>query len=578
MTHRKDLPFAARANRQKGITTLAITLILLVIVTLMVVFSTNVGFFEQKTATNENRARISGQAAEYAINLAGEYLKGNRDFLISDAAGSGWLATTGTSRRWAKCADVATYPTGHPCLSERDATRRAQLYFYTSDGTINGNQELPYTGIIPAAAQVENGMGGSSAYTTTSHVRALLCRLDTSDPAAVACKLEPVAGNRVALTLISDASLTNEGGAKAEGKATWATYSSFTPSSSVPLVASGLVKGLGNGQIVANPDSRSDGSNVMASVWSPNNVSIDGSGGGGVGSFITCQFSEFTNQLGGTEMTMSDVKTTCPSASGNSPPCNCPKAPDPNRTSKEDWSGHGTGGGSTLHKGNDVLDVAAGEPVCDSTVNTITNGCRTLPDITFFPGPNNAGTPMDHAGVLNDDSLFEYVFGVDYVAADRSDGNTLTNCGSSSTQNCVDYAMREEFDATVVADCSSLGSTTSGIVYVTGPCDSINSQVGSPDSPAIVVINQGNSSFTLKNGALIYGMLFIHSDHQNASVSSSGQAQVYGALLVEGDIKMTGGFTIVYDNTSSSANTHKIPKSAKFGLVPGSWLDAKTSF
>jgi hypothetical protein len=41
---------------------------------------------------------------------------------------------------------------------------------------------------------------------------------------------------------------------------------------------------------------------------------------------------------------------------------------------------------------------------------------------------------------------------------------------------------------------------------------------------------------------------------------------------------MTGGFTIVYDDTASSSDTHKIPKSAKFGLVPGSWLDAKTSF
>jgi hypothetical protein len=41
---------------------------------------------------------------------------------------------------------------------------------------------------------------------------------------------------------------------------------------------------------------------------------------------------------------------------------------------------------------------------------------------------------------------------------------------------------------------------------------------------------------------------------------------------------MTGNFTIVYDDTSSSSDPHKLPKSAKFGRVPGSWLDAKTSF
>jgi Tfp pilus assembly protein PilX len=53
-------------HRQRGITTLAVTLILLVIVTVMVLFSTSIGFFEQKTTTNENRSRISQQAAEYA--------------------------------------------------------------------------------------------------------------------------------------------------------------------------------------------------------------------------------------------------------------------------------------------------------------------------------------------------------------------------------------------------------------------------------------------------------------------------------------------------------------------------------
>jgi hypothetical protein len=280
-------------------------------------------------------------------------------------------------------------------------------------------------------------------------------------------------------------------------------------------------------------------------------------------------------------MTMSDVKNDCPSATGTSPPCNCPKSPDPNRTMKEDWSGHGTGGGSTLHKGNDILDVASGsETTCDSTVNTITNGCRTLPSITFFPGPNSAGTAMDKAGVLDDDSIFEYIFDVNYVASDRGDSSTLTNCGSSGTQNCVDYAMREQFSATVVADCSSLDSSSTGIIWVTGSCSQLNQQIGTPDNPVIVVINQGGNDIALKNGLIMYGMLFLHSDHPlTAPVPVTGtNPQVYGALVVEGNIKMTGNFTIVYDSTAASSNKNKIPSNAKFALVPGSWLDAKASF
>jgi hypothetical protein len=396
----------------------------------------------------------------------------------------------------------------------------------------------------------------------------------------------------VALTLIADASLTNEDGATGAVKATWASYSAFVPSASVPLVASGLVQGLGNGQIVANSDSASNGTNVVASIWSPNNVSVDGSGGG-AGSFITCQFSEFTGQLSGLpEMTMLDVKNDCPSATGNSTPCTCPKAPNPNLTSKEDWSGHGTGGGSTLHKGNDILDVAdwTKEVKCDSSKNEITDKCRTLPDITFFPCLNSAGVRMDDAYVDSDDSIFEYIFNVDYEvvwdkktdgsAGTNPDGATMQNCGTTADQNCVEYAMTEEFAATELTDCSSLGSGSSGIYYVSGPCASLATQIGSPDNPAIVVINQGGTSIDLKKGLVMYGMLFLHSDNPKTNPVDVGgtNAQVYGALVVEGNIKMTGGFTIVYDSTSSSANTNEIPSSAKFGLVPGSWLDAKTSF
>ena len=120
---------------QRGMTTLAVTLILLVIVTVMVLFSTSIGFFEQKTATNEDRARISQQAAEYALNLTGEYLKANRNQILSDVtAEGGWMAPS-TTAHWAKCVDVVSMPTSHPCMSEPDPTRRAQLYFWTDDGT-----------------------------------------------------------------------------------------------------------------------------------------------------------------------------------------------------------------------------------------------------------------------------------------------------------------------------------------------------------------------------------------------------------------------------------------------------------
>ena len=129
-------PIAGRPADQRGMATIFITLVVLLIVTLMVLFSVNVGFFEQKATTNENRARIAQAAAEYASNLAGEYLKANRARLISNLTSeNGWLSPS-TNAKWATCADVGTvdaaaldgeFTTGHPCLSEPDPDRRAQL-------------------------------------------------------------------------------------------------------------------------------------------------------------------------------------------------------------------------------------------------------------------------------------------------------------------------------------------------------------------------------------------------------------------------------------------------------------------
>ena len=138
------------------------TLILLVIVTLMVIFASSVGFFEQKTATDENRARIASQAAEYALNLAGEYLKANRSLLISDT-GTGWFSTA--NPHWARCGDIgytdASFTPGHPCLSGARYNGDRDLPARSTCGSVlldvrwldRWDAGLAYTSIIPAAAQ-----------------------------------------------------------------------------------------------------------------------------------------------------------------------------------------------------------------------------------------------------------------------------------------------------------------------------------------------------------------------------------------------------------------------------------------
>jgi hypothetical protein len=428
-------------------------------------------------------------------------------------------------------------------LSERDLTRRASLYFWTVDGTTAGSQLMPYTSVIPTAAQADNGMGGTADFDTATHVRALLCRLDTSDTSNVHCELEPTAGNRVALYLVADAQLTSESGS-AEAKEAWATYSAFTPGAAVPLIASGTVKGLGNGQIVAAPNA--GGYGLPASIWAPTDVDIEATSGTGVGSVATCHVGDFLQDTPETEL-----KTTCATVNNA---CGCDASSD---TATTFLSGHS---GSIKREREDILDVDGGK--------------GSLPDIQFFPGGG-----LDKVGDDTDDSLFEYTFNpsTNVVTDHDLSGTTLTTCGDGS-QNCFDYVMREEFDPTIMGDCSGLSESSSGIIYVTGPCTSLPNKVGSVDNPVILVINQGSTEMNLGAQVLLYGLLFLHSDNQTASLKGVGNAQVFGSVVVEGDVDFKGSLTIVYDDTSVSSDTHKLPQSAKFGRVPGSWLDAKTAF
>lgn len=567
-------------NRQRGMTTLAITLILLLIVTVMVLLSSNVAFFEQRSTTNENRGRLVEQAAEYAVNLGGEFLKANRDKLISDAPGVGWLdpsTAVGTSRRWARCFDALPLSPNHPCLAERDngiyppdsltqmAGRRKELYFFTSTGTATGNanlwNSLSSSTVVPAAANLDTGggVGGAAAFPTTTSLSALLCRIDTSCSATAACAMadgtssdkptcrwQPTAGNRIAVTLIGGVNLTGENAA-ATVKETWASISKTTPMSAVPLVASGFIQGLGNAQVVAAPNGAGFG--VPVSMWSPNNICLDGAGGcTGVGSIATCQLGEYLKAT-----PLAELKTTCATVNNA---CGCPAI---STTGSDFLSGHS---GSVKREGIDILDVDGGS--------------GALPDIIFYPGAGK-DDPTDPT----DDSLFEWTFGVDYEAAEAdTTGATLQNCAGPT--NCAEYALQEDLGAEFItcAELNSRGPDAEGLLYISDssaatPCD-LPDQIGRPDNPAIIVVNEA----ARLNSTIVYGMLFIRSNNNSAQLRGNGQAKVFGAVVVEGNVTINGGIDIVYDDTAASGctTTTCFPKTAKFARIAGSWLDSSTGF
>ncbi len=551
----------ASLNKQRGLTTLAITLLLLVILTLIVLFSTNVAFFEQRTATSENRERLAQQAAEYGLNLAGEYIKAHVSDVSSTQAG-GWLEPA--TLKWARCAD-ATMTANHPCMAERDTARREELYYFSADGsTVNdATSELldlngatnsgNFTTVLPAGSIIAK-VGGESQlaantnaeFAMTPRLQALLCRLDVSDPANPQCAADPspTGGNQIVLTLISQATLGGEN-AVATIKESWGSVTSFNGAASVPLVAAGTVLGLGNATIVASPDGA--GPNKVVSIWSPKNVDIDSSGTG-VGSVQTCHRQDY--------YTESDIKTAC--AANNA--CNC--APFAGLQNSEILSGHSA---SVKVEGKDILDV---------------DGNHAGQDIQFFPGQNAAGVQMDNPAVANDDSLFEWIFGASDATVEGATTTALTcpstvNAAANTTNDCAITYLIDELGAQVINSCASLSSSSSGLYYVNAATCDLPSQVGNASSSAIVVTRAPTVRMV---GTLLYGMLFVHSANNTAELDGTGNTKVFGSVVVEGDVSMHGSIELIYMNTSSNTPGEPLPAGTRFAKVVGSWLDQRRGF
>jgi type II secretory pathway pseudopilin PulG len=599
-------------RRQRGAATLMVAVVVLSILVVVALYSAQVAYVERRTASNEYRARLAEQAAEYSINLAGEFIAARRGQLISNQAGTaatgGWLAATAaTGRKWIPCSSVQGFPdipalsdgTPHPCMAETDATastdypaalgaggRRGQLYFYGLDATLGAAQSvLPYQQVMPEAIRLETstvGVGGAARLQTQTTVRALLCRIDIS-LAVPACRATPAKGNRIAVTFIASVELPGES-TRATVKETWVTLGPISASSAVPLVSTGELSTGGTIHIVTNPNA--GGYGLPGSLWSATDVHVENSTGGGNASIGTCYIQDFMR--GDPQPDLARAKAICPT-SGNAPPCHCPQS----KTLGDHWlSGSAAG---ARRENIDVLDRdgGAGAP-----------GSPRPPDIRFFPGagpsdpadPASAAialdkevgsepdTPASNRSAASDDSPFEFIFGVDYVVADHDvAGTTLTNCGSTGTQNCADYALRNELAATVIeGDCAAnqFDANSFGLYYVTGNCTIHGGTVGSADAPVIIVVF---GSAVLKD-ARFYGMLFLHSDDIAVQNGASGyrldmqNATVFGSLVVEGKMSVTGNTILVYDDTSLNIDPHKLPTRIRFARLPGSWLDRSTGF
>ena len=255
---------------------LPIVIILLLLASVIVLASLNVGRFEQKTSGNDYRARLAQELAESGIHQGAEFFAANPT-LRTDATQWELCSGTGTAN------DIGDK---FPCGAVA-AARRPSVYYYNG-GAGTGFQKR----LLTLPSQISN-TGGFAA---SQQVGAVLCRIrrPTAPTDPTECADNAAEASSIwALTLVSKGSLTDEGSSATVAQAV-GSYGVFNFGTNIPpVVASGSVDVGGGIQIVTAPDAGGlgVGSGIPVSVWTRLEMTKNGTPN-------TCYLEDFLRQGG----------------------------------------------------------------------------------------------------------------------------------------------------------------------------------------------------------------------------------------------------------------------------------------
>ena len=503
---------------QRGAVTMLSAVLILILLTEVILYSAQVGVFEQRKSANDVRQKQAFHAAEAGMQHAKEFFLAHVNSLSADKVG-GWLEDA--TSRWTLCTDAVTTAqmksgTGgeHPCYGESfppDHTRFDAIYENTYFYEVAGDILLPLD---------HNNVIGLDSLNERVEVYALLCVLDINrgaaegSPVVQGCTSTPPEGEHIyfMLTLLARgnaacADSTDRTTCEAEALIA-EKIGSFGPAvgdggPGVPLTTRSNFPPGGTAELV--PNSNAGGVGVAISAWvngrtgdakcdadDPDGPPLDPNGG----SWSTCEPHEWY----GVDSMPDDW--ACPTA-------NCSCGTDERRLTYAE-------GGEQIVGIDIVVDPFF---PCDLFATTfgVEKTAQSLAELA-----SSIGTPIDDCGILDEDS-----------------GDPEEN--------------------------------PSHIYWMTGDTCTINANtvIGSIDHPVFLV--SAAQTTTLSGGAELWGVLWV-SDvlHADAEFESSGTNTIYGAAVVDTEInKFTGTFQIVYvDSVVRIAS-----ESGGIGKISGGWTD-----
>jgi hypothetical protein len=130
--------------------------------------------------------------------------------------------------------------------------------------------------------------------------------------------------------------------------------------------------------------------------------------------------------------------------------------------------------------------------------------------------------------------------------------------------------------AKVLADCDSLGPSSAGIYWISGPsCDvNANATIGSPYAPVLLISAAGTTR--MAGGATIFGVLYVADvEDANAIFESQGNNIVYGQVILDAAFgSYNGTFQVVYNENLIA----RISGAGALGNTIGGWADIHPSW
>lgn len=580
-----------RTRRAQSGAVLYVAIILLLLATVMTAFAMGVGVFEQRSTGNDLRAKAANDVAEAGLAQGFEYLMRQHPEMFDDPA------------LWERCdATDATFPCGaiSDAVFDDDGdpgtppvSRRGTMYRLKSNpaNTIAGIDAALSGHMLPLAtgSKIGTAINGS---TVAYGVAPLVCfperpALPTATGIKCGSGTGPAATPLHIATFVSVAKIPGDA-ASTTLVQTIGQYPRFASDLTrrPTITASGVSDVTGNLQVVTNPNAGGPG--VPVSVWSRLDVEK-------TGTTNTCYADEFFRYTqGGTTPTPYQGTIRCDNCL-----CDANGAP---RTLSFDASGKDRCATPTADcEGIDILDVDAGT---NSTAGYNTGGhvganynvradslsypiCEFPPDMFFYVFGVRAWDDVNH------DCFAETkLASVLYQNPDNAGATAAVGPDEAYLYKNADWIIPKPDNAALVR-VSQMGTSallqtesTSGMVWCQQDCDiPSGAQVGTPSKPVILVVDG-----PVQIHGVVFGLVFVRDTGtlldpatgsslsgacpSNCMLQMNAGSAIYGALVVQGQMKSNGTAAVIHDDLVLGA----VQEEAGFAYatLPGAWSDRRS--